>query len=114
MNPESFVDALITDVIDANARLYRDLFANTSSDAARNPYWRRALELYRTLDAERREIFFEILRQVSVDTTSNLLGVLDGSSYLRGAAGEFRLTYDDGDALNGDLQDEFLARVEQA
>lgn len=111
MNPEFFADALITDVIDANARLYRDLFANTSIDAARDPYWRRALDLYRSLDAERRAVFFEILRQVSVDTTSNILGVLDGSSSLRGATGEFRLAYGDGEALNGDLQSQFLARV---
>jgi hypothetical protein len=50
-----------------------------------------------------------LINQVTKDTISNLLGILDGVSLLDGFRGHFQLTYESGHVLNGDLQDIFLA-----
>ncbi|WP_185843532.1 hypothetical protein [Pseudoalteromonas luteoviolacea] len=49
------------------------------------------------------------MRQVSVDTISNLFALLDGVSCLEDQDGDFRLTIENvKEQLNGDLQDIFL------
>lgn len=112
MTPEQLVSELRSSVVDENVALYRGLFAGTEPRKARDPYWRRALALFGGLSDEQREVFFEVVRQVAVDTTSNVLGVLDGVSYLEGAEGGFELTCG-AQKLNGDLQSLFLAENEQ-
>jgi hypothetical protein len=64
------------------------------------------------LSAEDRDVFLRIIRQVIVDTTSNLLAIVDGVSRLPQVEGEFMLSYD-GEALNGELQDAFLELEER-
>ncbi len=50
------------------------------------------------------------MRQVIVDTLSNVFGVLDGSTPLENYRDYFHLAYgDDPQDLNGDLQDIFLS-----
>lgn len=74
--------------------------------------WRRALKLFGALSPEQREVFFEVVRQVAVDTTSNVLGVIDGVNALEGVHGEFELRLG-GKKLSGDLQSQFLIEEER-
>lgn len=111
MTPNDFVGALRRSVIDANAGIYRDLFTGTDPAKASDPYWRRALTLFSSLAEDEREVFFEVVRQIAVDTTSNLLGVIDGVSSIGPLAG-VELRDGRGDKLSGDLQDLFLAAEE--
>ena len=78
MKPKDFVVQLRTVAIDENVTIYRDLFASTPLEKASDTYWERALSLFKALSPERHEIFFEVMRQVAVDTTSSVLGVIDG------------------------------------
>lgn len=112
MTPEQLVRGLLTSVVDENVVLYRDLFARTEPGKAIDPYWIRALALFGSLSEEQREVFFEVVRQVAVDTTSNILGVIDGISYIEGADGGFELTHG-ARKLNGDLQSLFLTEDER-
>lgn len=114
MNPEYFVEKVRQGIVEENDLIYRDLFANTDATEASDEYWKNALELFNSLDSRGKETLFKIMRQVSVDTVSNLFGVLDGSTSLDGVDEEFRLTIDDENgSLNGDLQDIFLEKEEQ-
>jgi hypothetical protein len=79
-----------------------------------DPYWKRALTLFNGLSAEQQEVFFEVIRQIAVDTTSNVLGVIDGVNALDRAEDQFVLTCESGAELSGDLQSLFLAEDEQA
>ncbi|MGO4368781.1 hypothetical protein [Pseudomonas sp. PAB10] len=115
MNPKDFVIGLKTTVVDENILIYKDLFSNTPIEDATDAYWKRALTLFNSLPIEQREVFFEIIRQTMVDTTSNILGIMDGVSTFDGADDEFSLTYGkNNDTLTGDLQSLFLAEEEKA
>lgn len=113
MNPKDFVIGLKTTVVEENLSIYKDLFSSTSIKDVTDEYWKRALTLFNSLPAEQREVFFEVIRQTMVDTTSNILGVIDGVSIMNDEADEFSLTYgDDKKSLPGDLQSLFLAEEE--
>ncbi|MEB0048744.1 MULTISPECIES: hypothetical protein [unclassified Pseudomonas] len=114
MNPKDFVTGLKTTVIDENISIYKDLFFNTPIESATDEYWKRALALFNSLPSEQQKVFFEIVKQAMVDTTSNILGIIDGVSTIDGANDEFSLTYgEDHKTLAGDLQSLFLAEEEK-
>lgn len=113
VTPESFVAGLMQSVVDDNVSTYRELFANTLPDGASDPYWRRSLALYHMLTPDQQTVFFEIMRQVSVDTTANVLGVIDGVNFIEGGDEEFTLIYGQGRKISGDLQSLFLVEEEQ-
>lgn len=115
MNPNEFVSILHSEIIGQNADLYRSLFEGTSIEAASDEYWKQALGLFGNLSLDQREIFFKVIRQVSVDALSNLLAVIDGSVVPEGISETFSLTYGEAKVpLNGDLQDILLAMEESA
>jgi hypothetical protein len=112
MTPRDFSVRLMRGVVDENVATYRELFNGTSAQEASDPYWRRALTLFETLEPNQREVFFEVIRQASVDMTSNLLGVLDGVNAIEGVDSDLVLTDAQGQRLNGDLQSYFLIEDE--
>jgi hypothetical protein len=110
ITPKDFVIGLKTTVVDENIGIYKQLFSNTTIKDAADESWKRALTLFNSLPTEQREVFFEVIRQTMVDTTSNILGIMDGVSTINGVNAEFLLTYGiDNEALTGDLQSLFLA-----
>lgn len=114
MTPAQFVAKLRISVVEENVAIYRGLFSNTKIESASDSYWKMALNFFGALTPHQQKIFFEILRQVTVDATSNVLGVIDGVNSFDGVDGEFVLTYDDdADPLSGDLQSIFLAEEEE-
>jgi len=114
MNPKGFVTEIKTTIVEENLSIYKDLFSSTSIKDVTDEYWKRALTLFNSLPAEQREVFFEVIRQTMVDTTSNILGIIDGVSVINHESDEFSLTYgDDKKSLFGDLQSLFLAEEEK-
>src|SRR5688572_5330944 len=104
MTPENFVSQVRTAVVQQNAAIYKDLFDSTALEAARYPYWKRALTLHRSLSEADRAVLFEIMRQVTVDTVSNLFAILDGVTALEDSREDFVLTSQpDNRKLNGNL-----------
>ena len=114
MTPQELVDSIRSEVIDQNLAIYHDLFANTDVGGASDPYWKRALDLYAAMTDGQKAVLFQIMRQVMVDTTSNLLGILDGVNWLPGQSEGFRLTTESStEKLNEGLQELFLGREEE-
>lgn len=114
MTPNDFVSRLRLAVVEENVELYRQLFSSTTVEKASDPYWKRALTLFNSLNSEQQEVFFEVIRQVAADTTSNVLGVFDGVNALEGVNADFDLHCGTGPRLNGDLQSLFLVEEERA
>jgi hypothetical protein len=112
MTPKDFSVGMMRGVVDENVAAYRNLFNTTSPQEASDPYWKRALNLFSTLDADQREVFFEVIRQASVDMTSNVLGVLDGVNAVEGIDTNLIVSDANGLRLNGDLQNYFLVEDE--
>ena len=113
MTPRDFATGLMRVAVDENVRIYRELFESIQLREATDPYWQRALPLFSSLSEDEREVFFEVVRQVAVDTISHVLGILDGSSTFEGKDDEFTLTYGHDQRLDGDLQDLFLEEDEK-
>jgi hypothetical protein len=113
MTPQDFISQIRATVVQQNAVIYKGLFESTRPEAARDPYWKRALTLHRSLSESDRAVLMEIIRQVTTDTVSNLFAILDGVSTLEGAREDFVLTSkSDNRKLNGNLQDLFLEAEE--
>lgn len=110
MKPEDFVKNTRTSIIDLNVDLYKETFDHCLKEGqVTDPYWKDALALFKKLECSEREVFFNIIRQVSVDTTSSIFAVLDGVSEFEGQDKEFVLrTEGSEEPLNGSLQDLFL------
>jgi len=109
MTSEELVKKIRSSVLDENQAISKDIFQSTNINDASDLYWQQALGLYEKLDDAEREIFFRIVHQTTVDTISNMFGVLDGVSTLEGFDGGFVLTLEnEEEQLNGELQDIFL------
>jgi len=101
------------EVVSENVATYRELFNNTSMNDAADPYWRRALTFFASLSEDQRTAFFEVVRQVSVDTVSNVLGIFDGVNMIEGADAGFAVIYGRDQRMDGDLQSLFLVEDEE-
>lgn len=108
MEPIDFVIAVRKSIIDSNLEIYYETFNNTQIEKVTDPYWKKALLFFNNLNPAQKEFFFEIIKQIEIDTVSNFLGILDGHSALENHQDEFRLFANDNKKINGDLQDIFL------
>src|SRR6266516_3890375 len=111
MTAEEFVSCIRREVLEANLAMYKNSIARSPSDSdAEHGNWPKMAEFYRSLSNEERQEFMAIVRQIMVDTLSNVFGILDGSTLLEKDRGYFQLTYgDEARKLNGELQDLFLS-----
>jgi hypothetical protein len=111
MTPEKFCHELYGVVAIENIEIYRELFLSTSVEEASDPYWKDALNLFDDLSPQQRESFFSIIRQVSIDATSNVLGIIDGVNVFNGSEANFKLMCNES-RLEGDLQSLFLTEAQ--
>ena len=107
---ESLVESLYKSAVVDNMQLYRQFFADDQSDEGTIEYWRQARALYHRLDAKDKETLFAIIESTIVDSVSTVLGMLDGST--AGSVVDVQVMLD-GKAREGELQDAFLAHVEE-
>ncbi|ENW97038.1 hypothetical protein [Acinetobacter sp. NIPH 298] len=110
MDSQEFVEKINKYIFDENLILYKKLFFNTRIEDVKDPYWKKAQSLFDSLPEENKEIFFEIIHQIMVDTTSNLFGVLDGTNDL--GEGDYEFSLKNGDeTFDACLQDYFLSYI---
>ena len=112
MKPIEFVEILRQTVIDDNLSNYRELLEDKANSAT-NQNWKEMMNLYQSFSPSQKNIFFDFLRLLKVNTVSHIFGILDGSSYFSDSRDDFKLTSGmDSSLLNGDLQDIFLEMEE--
>lgn len=116
MNTKEFVKELINTVSDEYIDTYKHIYSSTLIDNTikKDPYWLDALTFYQSLSQKDKETLFKIIKQTTIDTTSTILGIIDGPVSLDQISGEFMLTYTENEKtviLSGDLQDEFLTKI---
>ena len=73
MTPEDFVVQIRKSIVDENLSAYRNILTCTEVQNARDPHWQRALRLYANMKPDEREVLFDIIRQVMIDTIANML-----------------------------------------
>lgn len=117
MYPEEFIEKLKENVLNNNLMLYKEIYESTIMDekVKKDPYYGDALTFYRSLPTKQKEIIFKIIHQTIIDTTSTILGIIDGPVSLEGVNGDFILTYKAPNEvetlLSGDLQTDFLNTI---
>lgn len=115
MTPTTFVLQVRRRIVDRNLAQYVELLASVQPDEAKDPYWKRTLELYQSLDEVNKSALRDLIRQTIVDTVSSVFAALDGVSQLDDQPEQFVLTTKSQlQPLNGDLQDLFLEAEEKA
>jgi len=118
MNTKEFVKELINTISDEYIDTYKQIYSSTLIDnkIKEDPYWFDALTFYQSLSQKDKETLFKIIKQTTIDTTSIILGIIDGPVSLNQIPGDFTLTYTENEKtviLNGDLQDEFLTKIKE-
>jgi len=118
MNTKEFVNELINTVSDEYIETYKHIYSSTLMDNTikKDPYWFDALTFYQSLSQKDKETLFKIIKQTTIDTTSTVLGIIDGPVNLDQISGDFMLTYTENEKtviLSGDLQDEFLTKIKE-
>lgn len=105
MTPEQFTKQIKKVVVEENNCIYKELFNTTDISTVTDEYWKEAQGLYDNLSKDERKTLLKVMKQVSLDTTSNIFGIIDGSSPLDESDLELKLTTSEGDELGGYLQD---------
>ena len=108
---EKFIKIIYTSIVEGNMAIYKGLFDRENGENTIE-YWKNARKLYRTFDEPKQEIFFSIIKQVIIDTTANLFGVIDGVSGLDGHDDWVFQLEINGQGTNDELSDTFLEYVE--
>lgn len=109
---EIFVKSLYDSVVKENLKVYKNLYETTNVTSKTDNYWKEAIGFYKSLSDENKDILMTIIEQTMIDTISNMLGVIDGSSTLKDCSLEPKLLLDSIDT-EGELQDSFLEFIEE-
>ncbi|MDG5471414.1 transposase [Jeotgalibacillus sp. ET6] len=109
---EIFVKSLYDSVVQENLQLFKNMYETTNITPETNDYWKKAIGFYDTLTDENKKILMRIIEQTMIDTLSNMLGVIDGSSTLNDCPLEPTLLLVSNDT-EGELQDLFLEFIEE-
>lgn len=111
MEANEFVKKIRNLIIDENLSIYKGIFETTPKSQITDEYWKAAINMFEQLNIKQKEILYKIIRQVEVDTISNVFGVIDGAVSIDNNQNEFELKVG-GNMLNGDLQDLLLEQEE--
>ncbi|QCT01645.1 hypothetical protein E6C60_0925 [Paenibacillus algicola] len=107
-----FVKSLYETIVEENLQLYKNLYETTNVTSKTDDYWKKTIGFYDSLTDENKDTLMRIIEQTMIDTISNMLGVIDGSSTLNDCSLEPKLLLDSNDT-EGELQDLFLEFIEE-
>ncbi|MCM3491189.1 transposase [Alkalihalophilus marmarensis] len=107
-----FVKSLYETIVKENLQLYKDLYETTNVNSKTDDNWKKAIGFYDSLTDENKDTLMKIIEQTMIDTISNMLGVIDGSTTLKDCSLESKLLLDSIDT-EGELQDLFLEFIEE-
>lgn len=101
---------LYDSIVMENYSIYKDLFMNTDIADVSDEYWKGSLNLFKKLSDNDKDIFFKILKQVSIDTISNMLAFVDGTMDMENIDNVSLMI---SSKKIEDMQDSFLEYVEE-
>ena len=113
MTPELLVRGLKARLVDSTVDEYREHLENNSPEHNTGVVSPRMFSYYQSLDSDQREIFFDVVRQIEIDTVADFLAYLDGAYWFQEQTADMRLTTVENpeEPLNGSLADIFLNLV---
>lgn len=113
MNAINFVKELRRFVIDFDFDQYKQQLELSKLNKINDEFWLSLVKFYKNLDKESQIVFLSIVRQIKIDNTSLILGILDGNMILENQEEDFILTIQgSSNPINGELQGIFLEMEE--
>lgn len=109
---EEFIKRIYNTIVIENIEIYKNQFETSIQSDNIGDYTRKCLEMYAMLSEEQKQLMLEILKNVIIDTTSNVFGILDGSSTLNGGDMDIKVEINGQDSED-ELQDTFLEFIEE-
>lgn len=117
MKPEDFINKLKDSVLDESMKFYIETLNTKDIPDNTIQHWKDALNLFNKLEKKEQKILLSIIQQTIIDTTSTILGVIDGSTSLDKEQGNFCLKYiDENDkevAIGNNLLADFCTLLDQ-
>lgn len=107
-----FVKSIYESIVKENLQLYKDLYETKNQTSVTDDHWKKAIYFYDSLTDENKDTLMKIIEQTMIDTISNMLGAIDGSSTLKDCSIEPKLLLDSIDT-EGELQDSFFEFIEE-
>ncbi len=109
---EKFIEKLIDMLIVEGIEEYKASNETLQIGPKTINYWKDVKQLYVTLDQKQKEIYYEIIRQVMIDTISSVFGILDGTTSINGMECNIEVAIN-GCSTEHELQDVFLEKIEE-
>lgn len=110
MATEFFVQQIKRDIVDENTAYYVDILENFDISELSGDFWYDTIKCYRTLSSDEKKSFDTFIRQIIIDTLSNIFGIVDGTVDF---PTELELR-DESDNRLEDIQDHFLSLIEDS
>lgn len=99
-------------VVKNGVNIYKRMYEHLTG-ASRYEYWNDIKRFYDTLTEKEKIVFFKIVELILIDTVSHVFGILDGVCGLADG-GDFEASVViNGEDMEHELQDSFLAYVEE-
>ena len=112
MTDNDFVKNVEREVLEDMFNRYFNTMETIDRSSVNDPYWKKILTLYDTLDINGKDNLKALVRLVMIDLLSNIFAKLDGVSSFKNQTNQFDLRYGD-ITISGDLQEIFLMDVEE-
>lgn len=103
------VDAIFNDLFFDNLPRYREALSK-APDNSKDVY-ARARNAISKINQEDKDAIFDFFKIIIADTSSVILGTIDGSHFPNDIDGDFKLSYEN-EEIQGCLQDYFIAGAE--
>lgn len=108
---ELVVTSILSELLNETLEYYKNSLSDPGKSIGDGDPYSKARSVIIKLPVEEREKVFNFLRLVIIDTTSTILGTIDGSHFPPNIDGDFTLEYE-GEEIQGSLQDELIAKCE--
>ena len=64
------VEIIYESIVEEGIETYRQLYEKTKITDKTIVFWKKAIKLYEKLDSDEKEVFFDIIEQIIIDTTA--------------------------------------------
>lgn len=108
MTPDILVKSLYEIAVSESIASYSTALGQSNLEEIDNEEWKSVHQLFHKLSDKERASILLLMKSISVDTLSVVLGVIDGSVVAGDYFEDFTLTYNEGENLVGDLQGKML------
>ncbi|MGG4610818.1 hypothetical protein [Providencia sp. Me31A] len=110
-NDELVINAIYQELFIENVAMYSGRLSRIDDPSSNLGVFGKTRKIYSSLTDDEKKTIIDLIKIIIADTTSVLLGTIDGTHIPNNIDGDFELFYKN-EQIQGDLQDYFLELVE--